>query len=160
MVKTNALISVIALFGIIATVSGFVKTYPTHLQGNSKPHISSISGGKESYRVQVAKLTAALSFPSTSLTSIVKPIAGIPKILPQFLTGWRPIALLVVTILGTMRSKITKKINEATENVMESGWVKRGKGGSFRRTIEVWSFAFQFLFKYVSLALLITTLHH
>lgn len=57
--------------------------------------------------------------------------------------------ILLAAIITRYRSKLAKGIALAV-NEMEGGWTKRGYGGGFSRTWEVWSFAFSFIFKYVS----------
>lgn len=61
--------------------------------------------------------------------------------------------ILLAAILARFRSKFAKGIALAVSE-MEGGWTKRGYGGGFSRTWEVWSFAFSFIFKYVSLSFL------
>jgi hypothetical protein len=57
--------------------------------------------------------------------------------------------ILLAAIVAKFRSKFAKGIALAVSE-MEGGWTKRGYGGGFSRTWEVWSFAFSFIFKYVS----------
>lgn len=57
--------------------------------------------------------------------------------------------ILLAAIFARFRSKFARGIALAVSE-MEGGWTKRGYGGGFSRTWEVWSFAFSFIFKYVS----------
>jgi hypothetical protein len=61
-------------------------------------------------------------------------------------------ALIIMTVVGIIRLPriMSSKVVIAGLNKMEKGWARRGTGGSFRRTIEVWAFAIRFIFKYVS----------
>jgi hypothetical protein len=54
-------------------------------------------------------------------------------------------------IFGISKAKMNTAIKLNSDS-MESGWTKRGYGGSFSRTIEIWFFAVSFLFKFVSLS--------
>ena len=60
------------------------------------------------------------------------------------------IAALAAAAFGRNFVSIKKSFKSAASS-MESGWKKRGLGGSFSRTIEVWGFAITFLYKYVSI---------
>ena len=62
--------------------------------------------------------------------------------------AWKSVALLVTALIYRAKLKFKKEIVKAS-NQMESGWFKRGYGSSFSRTIEVWSFAISFAFKWV-----------
>ena len=62
-----------------------------------------------------------------------------------------PVKALIVLTTGLMirfKTKIFHKFQSATNN-MELGWLQRGTSGSFKRTIEVWGFAINYIFKYV-----------
>lgn len=60
---------------------------------------------------------------------------------------WNAVIVLLVAYFSKAKAKITANFKLAT-NAMESGWTKRGAGGSISRTIEVWCFAISFLIKY------------
>ena len=63
--------------------------------------------------------------------------------------AWSAAFVLLTAIIARFKSKFTSKFARAVSE-MEGGWTKRGYGGGFSRTWEVWSFAFSFIFKYVS----------
>jgi hypothetical protein len=74
-----------------------------------------------------------------------KSTSSIKKLFKSFSTRARTTFFAIVAIITGLRMRMFRTLN----NGMESGWKKRGSGGSFARTVEVWSFAIQFLFKYV-----------
>lgn len=53
-----------------------------------------------------------------------------------------------LVVLGGLLVAVQKKAL-GLSNDMEGGWVKRAKGTAFGRTVEVWRFAFSFLFKFL-----------
>mmetsp|Transcript_17062 Transcript_17062/g.28628 ORF Transcript_17062/g.28628 Transcript_17062/m.28628 type:complete len:697 (+) Transcript_17062:147-2237(+) len=59
------------------------------------------------------------------------------------MTPFRAVILLFAGIVFKLRNKIRRGVKD-----MEDGWTKRGSGGSFSRTVEVWTFAVSFIFKY------------
>ena len=56
----------------------------------------------------------------------------------------------LTALVVAFRNKISAKLQSGASNVMEQGWTKRGDGTATQRTLEVWSFAFSFAFKWVS----------
>eukprot|EP01038_Epipyxis_sp_PR26KG_P013975 gene13975-18744_t len=95
----------------------------------------------------------------------VKPLAILPMIsaaanslfpavsigVSKILTPFRLVAVIFFGLCLSILSKVKQTVVAKSPNDanIESGWYKRGYGGSFSRTIEVWSFAFKFIFKYV-----------
>jgi hypothetical protein len=62
--------------------------------------------------------------------------------------SWRALILLITAYLVTAKTKMKNQLNLASTK-MEMGWSSRGTGSSLSRTLEVWIFAFTFLWKYV-----------
>ncbi len=77
-----------------------------------------------------------------SATSIGKMVKGTTYSL-------RTLSLLIAGIFTTFKLGF-KRPNQNSPNQMESGWVRRGYGGSIARTIEVWTFVVAYAIKYVS----------
>ena len=65
--------------------------------------------------------------------------------------AWKAFGLLLIAWVAQVRSKISLKAKAVAGavNAMETGWVKRGTGGAFSRTVEVYSFAFSFAYKFI-----------
>lgn len=62
---------------------------------------------------------------------------------------WSAIISLLTAATFRYSKSLKGKMRSAAES-MESGWKQRGFGGSFARTLEVWSFTIYFAIKYVS----------
>ena len=62
---------------------------------------------------------------------------------------WKTFIIMSTAILARFRSRIKRNIKDVT-NKMEAGWSQRGYGGSTKRTLEIWTFAFKFGFQYVN----------
>ena len=67
---------------------------------------------------------------------------------------WKSSLLILVALATKLQNKAKK-----AQNAMEDGWVKRGSGSATARTIEVWRFAFSFLFKFVRIYKLLKSSH-
>lgn len=89
-------------------------------------------------------MNAAISIPNT--ISIVKYFRGVQNIFLPVVKN-KYIGVLFVLIATTFAATSKRVMNIG--NKMEDGWVKRGKGSALGRTIEVWRFAFSFLFKWL-----------
>jgi len=74
--------------------------------------------------------------------------AGANTFLFKLQTAWKTFGLLMIAWVAKVRAKISSKAVAAV-NAMETGWVKRGTGGAFSRTVEVYSFAFSFAYKFI-----------
>jgi hypothetical protein len=68
--------------------------------------------------------------------------------------AWKAFAIFCTALVAKLTSSVSKQVEKASSG-MEIGWTKRGTGGAFSRTVEVWAFAFSFLFRYVSIFLVI-----
>jgi hypothetical protein len=99
-----------------------------------------------------------VSLPAESIAqSMMSKSAAISNTLSKVTAALRAVSpvqaiqLLVAGVVLSARSKLKQQVQS-----LEGGWSKRGAGGSFMRTIEVWGFAFSYAFKYVSLTKLWT----
>jgi hypothetical protein len=61
---------------------------------------------------------------------------------------WKAVLASIAIAAYTLRSKFANVIAKSGDN-MEAGWLQRGKGSAFGRTVEVWRFAIVFAFKWV-----------
>jgi hypothetical protein len=95
-------------------------------------------------------LKATLSIPSMKppLKTIMSKASTI--LMPMLQKNY--LKLFGLALIGTLVKFKTNLMNVGDK--MEEGWLKRGKGSAIGRTIEVWSFAISFLFKWVSKILL------
>ncbi|KAJ1435196.1 ABC1 family-domain-containing protein [Ochromonadaceae sp. CCMP2298] len=82
---------------------------------------------------------------SVTVPSPFTPGLGLSQALSKAFSPLRALALLFSAVILRMRGKIAAKVQD-----MESGWTKRGSGGGFRRTVEVWGFAIGYIMKCVS----------
>ena len=98
-----------------------------------------------------APLAAAFPAHAISLTTskILNIVIPFQQSLSTVTIAWSAAFVLLTAIIARFKSKFTSKFALAVSE-MEGGWTKRGYGGGFSRTWEVWSFAFSFIFKYVS----------
>ena len=88
----------------------------------------------------------AISLTTAKILNIAIPFQ---RSLSAVTIAWSAAFVLLTAIIARFKSKFTSKFALAVSE-MEGGWTKRGYGGGFSRTWEVWSFAFSFIFKYVS----------
>ena len=88
---------------------------------------------------------------SNLLQSTTGLVTGLVKRVPPPALTFGGAIICLIAIIVTFRSAVATRIARAVGG-MEGGWTKRGYGGGFSRTWEVWSFAFSFIFKYVSLS--------
>lgn len=96
------------------------------------------------------KSLGAIAFPSINAvkSSPLLDALKVNKLMHSTFNGVRGYLLLLAGALTTLRLRMNYQVQSVT-NGMESGWTKRGYGGGFSRTIEVWGFAISFLYKYV-----------
>lgn len=105
-------------------------------------HDSSLINRNDNYN---RKLNAIVSFPSPDLLRKSKAFN-----LTSLINYFRGFVILSMGMLIGLKSKFKQNIKIATNNALESGWSKRGYGGSMSRTMEVWGFAINFIYKFVS----------
>ena len=86
---------------------------------------------------------------SISASNLLRSTTGLMKSVPPFALTFGGALICLIALIATFRSTVASRIARAVGG-MEGGWTKRGYGGGFSRTWEVWSFAFSFIFKYVS----------
>jgi hypothetical protein len=98
------------------------------------------------------KLNAVVSFPSPDL--LRKPTAFS---LNKLVSSLRGVIILSMGMFFGLKSKFKKNIKLVKNNPLESGWTKRGYGGSLSRTVEVWGFAISFIYKFVSIYYIFVT---
>jgi len=73
---------------------------------------------------------------------------GIRALIAPVTRQWKSIAIVFTAIIARLKMKAKKEIKNAA-GAMETGWFKRGYGGSFARTVEVWTFAISFIFRWL-----------
>lgn len=119
--------------------------------------ISTLSKNKFLFSVPVHRQSSdkelfalkATLFPTVSLSCVTKSFSFLNTNTKLFNTPkvWTAVAAIVGAFIANKSNDIKSSINSAA-NTMESGWKKRGLGGSFFRTLEIWLFAISYIFKY------------
>jgi len=99
-----------------------------------------ISSKRSPYHSQ-SKLQAVVSWPLIDLIQKTK----IDRV--KFVRNSRRFFVIAAGLILGIKSKFSSKLKDAAD-AMESGWKKRGFGGSFARTIEVWVFVIAFAYRY------------
>ena len=130
----------------------------TAFRSSSLPSLSSSSSWtsssliKRNYKISSTSSLSMSAIPtlSSKVSSAIPTISksSIRTALSSLKSKWRPIVLLLTTLLVSLKSKVQSKM-ETAANAMEAGWKKRGVGGSFSRTLEVWGFAIYFVIEYI-----------
>lgn len=135
----------------------FVHSYINH-KSNIRIHHKLVSSNRHQNLV-----TKPILSPQTRrLSPIMKAAFPIPSIQPDKITTLFPIPDITkpivqfVTLLATIvsaffiqkSSKVQEKLKAAASQ-MEMGWKKRGVGGAFFRTVEVWVFAITYVFRFL-----------
>jgi hypothetical protein len=147
-----ATIALITLLWLVPLCS--YKLYSIHSIDKIRPYLSysrlSLPPSSSSRLIHESQvvLNAALSLPSIAAKealSAAKTFSKLSQVVGKLI-------IVIASVLASMKLKLKRQVRTAASNVMESGWTKRGYGGSFARTVEVWLFAISYLFKYVSLA--------
>ncbi len=116
----------------------FVRGY-RHVQRSTVRPISSVTSARGS----------ALSMVTLPTNLPVTVPAKISEMVSKLRFNARVVNLSALTaLIVAFRNKISARIG--VTNMMEQGWTKRGDGTAAQRTLEVWSFAFSFIFKWVS----------
>lgn len=92
-------------------------------------------------------MKAAIPLPSfdSSKTQSLFQISNLTKPVSQFISA---ITTFLSAFVLRKSNALQAKLKSAA-NSMEMGWKQRGFGGSFRRTVEVWTFVISYLFKYL-----------
>jgi hypothetical protein len=92
------------------------------------------------------RMNAAIPLRGVSIgNKLFRSTLSVQKQLSLVTNAWKAAIFVCVAIVGRFKTKIGKSISN-----MEGGWTKRGYNGAFWRTVEVWRFAFSFIFRYVS----------
>ncbi|RYH00859.1 hypothetical protein EON65_48725 [archaeon] len=101
---------------------------------------------------QPPTMKAAVVFPSIGqlASKATKDFISWSKVASRISTTSKTLLITFIAFLTGIGLHFNERFKSAAD-VMESGWKKRGYGGSFARTVEVWTFAISYLFKYVSL---------
>lgn len=103
---------------------------------------------RKMYRnLQPMSMKAAISFPSIN-SDKTSGLFQATNIFSPFTKFWTVLTSLLSSIF-LKKSESLRKVKSNTD-AMENGWKKRGLGGSFSRTVEVWLFAITYLIKFVS----------
>ena len=97
-------------------------------------------------KVAVPINTNMLSSTSSKLLGMASSMQGQIGTLSS---AWKAVGLILIAWLTQFRTKINLKIVTGAVNAMEKGWAKRGTGGAFSRTIEVYAFAFSFAYRFI-----------
>ena len=97
------------------------------------------------YKKNIISMKAGVLLQSTKIL----PRSIIPSIVNNINLKWKAIVVMMAFIFGKAKNKIKKEMIKAS-NSMEFGWVKRGEGSSFSRTVEVWVFVISFAFRWVN----------
>jgi hypothetical protein len=97
------------------------------------------------YKKNIISMKAGVSLQSTKIL----PRSIIPSIINNINLKWNAIVVMMAFIFGKAKNKLKKEMIKAS-NSMEFGWIKRGEGSSFSRTVEVWVFVISFAFRWVN----------
>jgi hypothetical protein len=141
MVQFTRLICLLCVLSVLSVVYGFVAPGRTR----SGPNIC------RGVCTKLPKLHMVAAVPFTipgALPGAVGDIAS--KINISSIQAKRIFNLSALTaVFIAFRSKISSAFTNGSKN-METGWKKRGDGSAAQRTIEVYTFAISFAFKFVS----------
>jgi hypothetical protein len=100
--------------------------------------------------VSAVSKVSALPYSVPTLSASTAALVAVKEVLMT--SRYLQVALASVSFVfasSRIRNKIARGLKKVG-NKMEEGWLKRGKGSAFGRTIEVWRFAFSFAFKWLS----------
>lgn len=152
MIAVN-LISSLLLALILSTDLGIVGSFRMGSPRLQLKNPATFNVAPITHRSSSVTMQAAIPFPSSFDPANVSKIFGIGQ---QITTKWSRLSMAVAAIFAAVLGKNIVSIKESFKSAstaMEAGWKKRGFGGSFARTVEVWGFAIYFLFRYVSIEL-------
>lgn len=98
-------------------------------------------------------MNAAIPIPSAAVVrSTVSTAVSVGKNVSKIVI----LVTSLVALLSTLVAKVRRKFDKAVLTSMEGGWTQRGYGGAFSRTVEVWTFALSWTYKYVSFTHMLT----
>ena len=141
--------------GLSKTCSNIVKSSRGNVQMTMSEAMRSISIPLRSLYTPLRSWSSAIHslfapvLLSISASNLLQSTTGLMKSVPPFALTFGGALICLIALIATFRSTVASRIARAVGG-MEGGWTKRGYGGGFSRTWEVWSFAFSFIFKYVS----------
>lgn len=119
---------------------------------SSTSHSLQLPSNKDTYDRRNSISRGVVSLPSIDFARAA-PKFGLGLISRTFSEGITKLQASLIILLATFAG-FQMKLKNKVKNVsaMESGWLKRGNGGGFTRTVEVWIFAISFIYKYVSVS--------
>ena len=95
------------------------------------------------------KVAVPINMLSTTSSKLLGMASSVQGQIGSLSSAWKAVGLILLAWLTQFRTKINLKIVTGAVNAMEKGWDKRGTGGAFSRTIEVYAFAFSFAYRFI-----------
>lgn len=117
---------------------------------SSTSHSLLLPNPKDGYDRRGSVSRSVVSLPSMDFARAAPKfgLSLLSKAFSEGITKLQASLIILVATFAGFQMKLKQKVKNAS--AMESGWLKRGTGGGFTRTVEVWVFAISFLYKYVS----------